>query len=74
MGDEDHRVPLPVELLEESQHLPSGPGVQGAGGLVGQDDRGVPCQRPGDRDPLLLTTGELAGQMAPFVGKSHPLQ
>ena len=74
MGDEDHRVPLLVELLEEAQHLPASAGVQGAGGLVGQDDGGLPRQRPGDGHPLLLAAGELAGKVLPFVGKAHPLQ
>ena len=47
-------IPLPVQLLEESQHIPAGAGVQGAGGLVGQDQAGVSGQGPGDGNPLLL--------------------
>ena len=74
MGDEDHRIPLLVELLEEAQHLPSRAGVQGASGLVGQDDGGVPRQGPGDGHPLLLAAGELAGQVLPLLGKAHPPQ
>ena len=74
MGDEHHGIPLGVELLEEAQHLPAGAGVQGAGGLVGQDHRGVARQRPGDGHPLLLAAGELAGQVFALVRQPHPLQ
>ena len=74
MGDEDHRVPLPVELLEETQHLPAGAGVQGAGGLIGQDHRGVPRQSPGNGDPLLLAAGELGGQVLLLALQPHPAQ
>ena len=35
-------------------------GVQAAGRLVGQDDRGPADQGPGDRDPLALAAGQLA--------------
>ncbi len=51
-----------------------GAGVQCAGGLVGQDHRGVPRQGPGDGHPLLLAAGELAGQVLPLVRQAHPLQ
>ena len=74
MGDEDHRVPLPVELLQEAQHLPAGVGVQGAGGLVGQDDRGVSRQGPGDGHPLLLAAGQLGGEILLLGRQPHPLQ
>ena len=47
---------------QQGQHLVRGRGVEGAGRLVGQDDRGVGDQRPGDRDALLLAAGELRGQ------------
>ena len=49
-------------------------GVQGAGGLVGQDHRRVPCQSPGNGRPLLLAAGELAGLIAQLVAKTHHLQ
>ena len=74
VGDEDHRIPLPVQLLEKAQHLPAGAGVQGASGLVGQNQAGVPRQRPGDGHPLLLAAGQLGGQVFPFVPQAHPLQ
>ena len=41
MGDKYHRVALTVQVLEHPQHLPAGVRVQGAGGLVGQDDGGT---------------------------------
>ena len=74
VGDEDHGVPLGVEFLEEGQHLPAGTGVQSAGGLVGQDHGGVAGQGPGDGHTLLLTAGELAGQVLALFGQPNPLQ
>ena len=57
MGNEDHRVPLPVELLKEGEDLPPCTGVQRAGRLVGQNHRGIACQSPGKGYPLLLAAG-----------------
>ena len=41
--------------------------VQGRGGLVQQQDLGVPDDRPGDGDALLLTAGQL-GTLRAHVG------
>ena len=38
-----------------------GPGVERAGGLVGEDHVGLPDERPGDRDALLLAARQLGG-------------
>jgi hypothetical protein len=41
--------------------------VQVARGLVRQQQRGIVHNRPGNRNPLLLSAGELLGQMVnPF--------
>ncbi len=74
VGDEHHGVPRGVELLQHGQHLPARVGVQGAGGLVGQDHRRVPGQGPGDGHPLLLAAGELHGLVIQFIAQSHHLQ
>ena len=74
MGDEDDGAALPVELLEELQHLLARPGVQRAGGLIRHDDRGMGGDGPGDGDPLLLAAGHLGGIVPAPVGQAHPLQ
>ena len=57
---------------QQGQHLARGRGVEGAGRLVGEDDRGVGDQRPGDRDPLLLAAGERAGAAARRGRRARP--
>ena len=47
-------------------------GVEVAGGLVGQQQRRLADQRPGDRDPLLLTAGQLAGPVARAGARDRP--
>ena len=74
MGDENHGVALAVDVLEHSQHLTAGAGVQGSGGLVGQDDRRTAHQSPGDGHPLLLAAGELHRLVPPLVSQPHLLQ
>ena len=44
---------------QQGQHLVRGGGVEGAGRLVGEHDRGLGDQRAGDGDALLLAAGEL---------------
>ena len=54
VGDGHDRPPLVDERLERVEHDVGRRGVQVAGGLVGDDQRRVVGQRPGDRDALLL--------------------
>ena len=54
---------LAVERLQEREHLEARPGVEVAGRLVGQEERRVGDQGPGDRDALLLAAGELVGRV-----------
>jgi len=67
VGDENHGVALAVDVLEHGQHLTAGAGVQGSGGLVGQDDRRTAHQSPGNGHPLLLAAGELHRLVPPLV-------
>jgi hypothetical protein len=55
-----------VELDED---LAAGLQVQGAGGLVAQQQPGRGHQGPGDRHPLLLAAGQLAGEVVRPVGE-----
>ncbi len=49
---------LPVEPLQQGNHLLPGAGVEIAGGLVGQDQPRRHRHGPGDGHPLTLTAGE----------------
>ena len=58
----DHGDGLAVHaggLLQQPQHLAAGPGVQVAGGLVGEHEVGRRREGAGDRHALLLAAGEL---------------
>ena len=57
-------------VAHELEHLGARPRVEVAGGLVGEDDRGVGDQGAGDGDALLLTSGELAGAVADPVTRT----
>ena len=59
---------------EELHDLVGRAGVQVAGGLVGQEHIRLVDQRPGDRDTLLLTAGELIGAVVGAIGESDRLQ
>ena len=69
MGDE-HDCLTEIGLQTDELVLQLGPhhGVDGRERLVHQHHRGVGRQRPGDADPLLLTTGQLRGIAAAHRG------
>ena len=49
-------------------------GVEVAGRLVGEQQRGRGDQRPGHGDPLLLAAGELVRLVVDPVGEAHQLE
>ena len=49
------------------------PGVQVAGGFVGEHHIGSGDQRPGDRDALLLPAGQLGRSVREAVGEAEGL-
>ena len=57
MGD-DHDRP-PGELAQQPEHDGSVLGVEIAGRLIGEDELRVVYQGAGDRESLLLATGQL---------------
>ena len=73
MSDHDNQL-VPGDLLEDIHDLNRGLAVQGAGGLVGQQDIRVVDQGPGDSHPLHLAAGELVGPLFHLVLQSHLLQ
>ena len=52
------------------EHLGAGAGVEVAGGLVGEHDRGAAGERAGARDALLLAAGQLARPVAEPVAQA----
>ena len=49
-------------------------GVEVAGRLVGEQQVGLGDQGPGDRDPLLLTAGQLTRPVLDPVAEADPAQ
>src|SRR5262249_3887118 len=60
---DDGLAALPIETLEFSQDLRARFGVKVAGRLIGQDDLRLIDESAGDGHALLLSAGQLAGQM-----------
>ena len=66
-------MPLGVEGFENTQNFFARPGIQIAGGLVGQDQRGMGGDGPGDGRALLLPAGHLGGPVIhPFLQPHLP--
>ena len=62
MGDHDDGLALfPGAELQVLQQRSARRTVEGAGRFIGEDDLGPGDERPGDSDPLLLSSRELAG-------------
>ena len=74
MGNQNYGGPLPVQLLEEGEHLQARPGVQRACGFVRHDNGGIRGNGPRNRHPLLLAAGHLGGPVLHPFSKPHPLQ
>src|SRR5205809_7253594 len=58
VGDEQNRLAVAVQVTKELHHLLAAPGVERAGRLVGEEERGVVDQGARDGDALLLTTAQ----------------
>ena len=57
--EQDRRVELGAQLLDQVQHLGLDGGVEAGGGLVQHQQVGVGGQRHGEHDALLLAAGQL---------------
>src|SRR6478735_4259627 len=74
VGHHDHRHALPGQGRHDVEHLVDHLRVERAGRLVEQHHLRSHGQRPGDRHPLLLPTGQLRRQLVLLLGNAHPLQ
>ena len=64
MGDEhDGRAAFAVQRLEQLEDSVTGGVVEIAGRLVGKQDLWGVCECARNRDPLLLATGQLGGEV-----------
>ena len=64
VGGDEHRHPLGGELADDVQHLADELGIERAGHLVEQQQRGIHGQCADDRHALLLAAGEAIGIVA----------
>jgi len=60
-----------MEVDQQIENSRTRHGVQVAGRLVGEEQRRVDDQRPRNRDPLLLTTGQLRRQRITAVAQAY---
>src|SRR5512143_947015 len=71
---EDHGVAVRVELVKQLEDFGAGLLVEGARRLVGEKDRGIVGERPGDRDALSLAPGEHRRQDVGLLRDADALQ
>src|SRR3954462_6919479 len=74
VGDQDHGVARPVELVEELHDLLGSGRVEVAGGLVGEQDGGIVDQGAGDGHALALAARQLVGLVGHAGAEAHLLQ
>ncbi|MNC54298.1 hypothetical protein D3C75_1037740 [compost metagenome] len=69
MGNEQiSQIPLPLELLEQINHLRLNGNVQSGDRLIRHDKLRLDRQRPGNTDPLPLAAGEFVGKTSGMFG------
>ena len=75
MGDDDDRdAKPPVDVPDQLQDGMGRLRIQGAGGLVAEQDLRVRRQGSGDGDPLLLAAGQLGRVGVRLIRQAHDLQ
>ena len=74
VGDDDESRALPVEAMEDVEDELLVGLVEIPGGFVGQDDLRMVDEGAGDAHALLLTAGQLRGQVVGSVPQTHVLQ
>ena len=74
VGHEQDRLAAGVEAAEQLDDLLAAGGVERAGGLVGQEQRGLVRERAGDREALALAAGEHAGHRRRLVADAQQVE
>ena len=74
MGHDHHRHPLPGQSEHDLEHLAYQLRVEGRRHLVEQHELRPHRKRSRDRDPLLLTAGELSRVFVRLVVDAHPCE
>ena len=73
--DQDDRlVQAGAQLAQQVENLLGAFGVEVAGRFVGDDQRRIGDDRPGDADALLLAAGKLAGAMPRSIRQADQVQ
>src|SRR5262245_17347870 len=73
-GNQERGIRLGTNFLEQRKNFLACMGVQVACGLVRYDDARLIDQRAGNRDPLLLTTGEFVRAVIQTSAQTDPFQ
>src|SRR5690625_2026817 len=74
VSDDDHGHPGTRQIDHDLKHLADHYRVESTGRFVEQHHLGSHRERPGDRDPLPLATGQLTGVLVGLLGYLHPLE
>ena len=74
MGDQQHGMAFLIERIQQGEDVLCGLGIEGAGGLVRQQDGRIVRQRPCDGYPLLLSAGQLMRLVMHARGKADPIE
>ena len=73
-GDHDGHAAGGAEFEQEVEDLAAGTGVEVAGRLVREEEDRIADQCAGDRDPLLLTAGQLGGKRLLAAGEADRVE
>src|SRR5579862_8620067 len=73
VGDENHRLPVAIKILEDAHDLSAGVRIEVPRGLVSQDQLGFVDNCPSNRDPLLLSSRHFARPVMCSIGKANGL-
>jgi hypothetical protein len=74
VGDDNDCSIIPVQIVKQREDAIGRFAVDGACRLIGEDQSGFICDCPGNRDALLLATGQLMRPMVKSMRKTDPIQ
>ena len=74
VGDHQDRLAACVQATEQLDDLLAAFGVEGAGGLVGEQEGGLVGERPGDGEALALATGQRARRRLRLVRQAEQVE